>query len=57
MAAFGSFAILLGLVLCVYNFVVGAFALRQIASIHVPALAQNVWRNQLDALESEAFLR
>ena len=31
MAAFGSFAILLGLVLCVYNFVVGAFALRQIA--------------------------
>jgi cytochrome c-type biogenesis protein CcmF len=31
MATFGSFAILLGLVLCVYNFVVGAFALRQIA--------------------------
>jgi cytochrome c-type biogenesis protein CcmF len=31
MAAFGSFAILLGLVLCVYNFLVGAFALRQIA--------------------------
>lgn len=31
MAAFGSFAILLGLVLCAYNLVVGAIALRQIA--------------------------
>ncbi|MHB1960630.1 MAG: heme lyase CcmF/NrfE family subunit, partial [Acidobacteriaceae bacterium] len=31
MAAFGSFAILLGLVLCAYNFLVGAIALRQIA--------------------------
>ncbi|MGH9616943.1 MAG: heme lyase CcmF/NrfE family subunit [Acidobacteriaceae bacterium] len=31
MAAFGSFAILLGLVLCVYNLLVGAIALRQIA--------------------------
>src|SRR5487761_1286366 len=31
MAAFGSFAILLGLVFCAYNLVVGAIALRQIA--------------------------
>ncbi|MHB8301488.1 MAG: heme lyase CcmF/NrfE family subunit [Acidobacteriaceae bacterium] len=38
MAAFGSFAILLGLVLCAYNLVAGAIALRQIA-VHPEASA------------------
>ncbi len=38
MAAFGSFAILLGLVLCAYNLLTGAFALRQIA-VHPGASA------------------
>ncbi len=38
MAAFGSFAILLGLVLCAYNLVTGAIALRQIA-VHPEASA------------------
>ena len=38
MAAFGSFAILLGLVLCAYNLVTGAIALRQIA-VHPTASA------------------
>ncbi len=38
MAAFGSFAILLGLVLCAYTLVTGAFALRRIA-VHPQASA------------------
>ena len=38
MAAFGSFAILLGLVLCAYNLLTGAIALRQIA-VHPGATA------------------
>ena len=39
MPTLGSFALLLALVLCAYNFLAGAFALRRMATINGPQLA------------------